>query len=53
MCGRYVEVTDYAIIEKKFAAVSVLVEPVAVPVPATFWLFGSALALLGFRRHKK
>lgn len=44
-------VGEQAFIEKKFAAVGVLLEPVAIPVPAAFWLFGSALALLRLRRR--
>jgi len=39
---------ENAWIQKKFMTVSVT----AVPVPAAVWLFGSALALLGFRSRK-
>jgi len=39
---------ESAFIQKKFMTVSVT----AVPVPAAVWLFGSALALLGFRSRK-
>jgi len=42
---------EQAFIEKKFAAVGLLLEPVAIPVPAAFWLFGSALTWLTLRRR--
>ncbi len=42
---------EQALIQKKFGAFGVQIT--VVPVPAAFWLFGSALALLGWktRRH--
>ena len=41
---------EQAWIEKKAAGVGLIVNPV--PVPAAVWLFGSALALLGWIRRR-
>lgn len=46
-------VGEQAFIEKKFAAVGLLLEPIAIPVPAAFWLFGSALVGLMLRRRAR
>jgi hypothetical protein len=41
---------DSALIQKKFGAFGV--EVTIIPVPAAAWLFGSALALLGWIRRR-
>ncbi len=45
-------VGEQAFIEKKFSAIGLLVNAVPIPVPAAFWLFGSALTWLALKRRK-
>lgn len=43
---------ESATIQKKFGAFGVAINPV-IPIPATLWLFGSALGLLGWVRRTR
>jgi len=44
-------VGETALIEKKFSGVGIIINPV--PIPGAVWLFGSALGLLGWLRHRR